>query len=134
MLGKQYGIGDPPFVHNEELMVEWSGLRTYMILNCSSKTMAEMLQMLSDCRCALSTVYPNFNKLAQVCSLLPLNTTDCERAFSTMRRIKSRLRSQMNNSTLNNCMRISMDGPPLESFDFDKSLDTWSKLRNRRII
>ena len=113
-LGKRYEIGDTLFVLSEELMVEWSDLRTYMILNSSSKTNADMLQVLSDCMSILSTLYPNFNKLAQVCSLLPLSTVDCERAFSTMRRIKSRLRSQVNNSTLNNCMRISMDRPPLE--------------------
>ena len=133
-LGQQYGIGDQPFIHSEELMLEWSDLRTYMILNCASKTMIEMLEMLSDHGSALSTVYPNFNKLAQVCLLLPLNTAGCERAFSTMRRVKSRLRSQMNNSTLNNCMRISMEGPPFETFNFDTALDSWSKLRNRRII
>ena len=53
---------------------------------------------------------------------------------TTMCRVKSRLRSQTNNSTLNHCMRISMEGHPLERFDFDKSMDTWSRLRNRRIL
>ena len=71
-LGQQYGIGDQPFIHSEELMLEWSDLRIYMILNCASKTTIEMLEMLSDHGSALSTVYPNFNKLAQVCLLLPL--------------------------------------------------------------
>ena len=88
-LGKRYKIGGdppfvpcpPPFILSEELMVEWSDLRTHMILNSSSKTMADMLQVLSDCRSVLSTLYPNFKKLAQVCSLLPLSTVDCERTF-----------------------------------------------------
>ena len=53
---------------------------------------------------------------------------------TTMCRVKSRLRSQMNNSTLNHCMQIPMEGHPLECFDFDKSVDTWSRLRNRRIL
>ena len=91
---------------------------------------------LLDNKSVLSIVYPNFCKLAQVCLILPLSTADCERAFSTtcMRRVKSRLRSQMNNSTLNHCMQISMEGHPLERFDFNKSVDTWSRLRNRRIL
>ena len=63
--------------------------------------------------------------------MLTIATEYCERAFSTMRRVKSRLRSQMNNSTLNNCIRISMEGPPLETFNFDKAPDSWSKPRNR---
>ena len=133
-LGKFYGIGDTPLVDSEMLNVEWCDLRTYMILNYRNKTMKEVLIALSDNESVLSTVYPNFCKLAQVCLLLPLNTADCERAFSTMRRVKSRLGSQMNNSTLNHCMRISMEGHPLEVFDFNKSVDTWSRLRNRRIL
>ena len=90
-------------------MVEWSDLRIYMNLNCSTKTMKDMLQSLSASTNVLSTVYPNFSKLATACLLLPLNTVDCERAFSSMHRIKSCIRSQMNNSTLNHCMRISIE-------------------------
>ena len=98
-LRKFYRMGDTPLVDSKILNVEWCGLRTYMILNYQSKTMKEVLISLSDNKSVLSTVYPNFCKLAQVC-LLPRNTADCERAFSTMRRVKSHLRSQMNNSTL----------------------------------
>ena len=73
---------------------------------------------------ALGTVYPNFSKLAQVCLSLPLNTADCERDLSTMRRIKTCLRSQLKNTKLNNCMRITMDNSTLETFDFTtKNID-----------
>ena len=135
-LGRHYGQlqGDSPLIDSEQLMEEWSDLSVYMSLHCSSKTMKEMLQILAKHGSTLSTVYPNFTKLAQVCMTLPISTADCERAFSTMRRIKSRLRSQMSNITLNHCMRVPIEGPPLEDFDFDTSLDTWSKLRNRRIL
>ena len=133
-LGMFYGVGDTPLVDTEVLKVEWYDLRIYMILNYQNKTMKDVLSTLLDSTSVLSTLYPNFCKLAQVCLLLPLNTADCERAFSTMHRVKSRLRSQINNSTLNNCMRISMEGHPLEIFDFDKSVNTWSSLRNQRIV
>lgn len=42
----------------------------------------------------LSLVYANLSKLAQVSLVLPIGTTDCEQGFSTMKRIKTRLRSQ----------------------------------------
>ena len=61
-------------------------------------------------------------------------TADCERACSIMCRIKSRLRSEISNSTLNHCMRISMEGLPLQEFDFDAAVDAWSKLKNRRVF
>ena len=82
----------------------------------------------------LELTYPNFVKLAQVCLTLPISTADCERAFSTMRRIKTRLGSEMCNSTLNHSMRISMEGPPLQHLNFDAAVDAWSRLKNRRIF
>ena len=105
-----------------------------MILNCRSKSMSEMLSLLAKPGGNLSVEYPNTNHLAQIRLLLPIATAECERAFSTMHRVKSRLRSEMSNSTLNHCMRISIEGPHMEEFDFNKSLDKWSSLKNRRIF
>ena len=58
----------------------------------------------------ISTVYPNLSKLAQICLVLPIGTADCERGFSTMKRIKTCLQNQMSNVTINHCMQISMKG------------------------
>ena len=62
-----------------------------------------------------------------------MSTADCEGACSTIKRIKTRLRSQMTNKTLNHCMHVSMEGLALVNFDFDKSINAWSQLKNRRI-
>ena len=35
----------------------------------------------------------------KICLLLPITTADCDRAFSTMRRAKSQLRSEMSDTT-----------------------------------
>ena len=40
----------------------------------------------------------------------------------------------MNNDTLNDCMKISIDGPVMQDFDFDSAVKKWSKLKNRRIF
>ena len=93
--------------------------------------MAEVPKLLTT-DTTLSLTYPNFVKLTQVGSTLLISTADCERAFSTMRRIKSRLRSEMCNLTLNHCMRISIEGPPLQQFDSDAAVDAWSMLKNGR--
>ena len=104
-----------------------------LCMHCRNLSMADVLKMLTT-DTTLLLIYPNFVKLAQVCLTLPISTADCERAFSTMRRIKTRLRSEMNNTTLNHCMRISIEGPKLQDFDFDSAVCTWSGLRNRRIF
>ncbi|KAI8487240.1 hypothetical protein Bbelb_350380 [Branchiostoma belcheri] len=52
----------------------------------------------------------------------PTNTTatptaDCEQAFSTLKRVKTRLRSSLKTS-LNNLLKISIDGPHIDDFNF----------------
>ena len=133
-LGEHYGIGESPPINCDDLLTEWFDLRVYMILNCRSKSMREMLPLLAKPDGSLSIAYPNTSKLAQIGLLLPISTTNCERAFSTMRRIKSRLRSEMSNATLNHCMCISIEGPCQEEFDFSISIETWSNLKKRRIF
>jgi hypothetical protein len=48
-------------------------------------------------------MFPNLIKLARVALILPVNTAECERGFSTMRRVKTVLRSVMTND----CIRES---------------------------
>ena len=50
------------------------------------------------------------------------STMDCERALSTMGRIKYCLRSQITNATLNDCMKIPIDGPITQDLDFDSAM------------
>ena len=87
--------------------------------------MREMLPLLVKPSGSLSVAYSNCNKLAQIGLPLPIATADCERAFSTMRRVKSRLRSEMS-------VHISIEGPCMKEFDFNTLLETWSSLKNRR--
>jgi len=98
-LGELYGNGEPPLIFKVGLSHEWTNLRVYMILHCKNKSMKEMLKLLANQGSSLHLVYPNFAVLSRICLALPISTADCERAFSTMRRIKSRLRSQMNNDS-----------------------------------
>ena len=111
-LEKHYGRGDGAIIDSVTIKGEWFELRLYLSMHCRALSMAEVLKLLTT-DSTLELTYPNFVKLAQVCLTLPISTADCKRAFSTMRRIKTRLRSEMCNSTLNHCMRISMEGPPL---------------------
>ena len=93
-------------------------------------TMKEHLSSLALQSSTVAVAYPNISRVAQVFLVLPVSTADCERGFTTMKRIKTRLRSQMINETLNHCMWISMEGP---LFDLKTSVNSWSALKNRRI-
>ena len=104
----------------------------YMIQNCKSFKMKAVLVLLAS-NDTLKTMYPNLAILASICLVLLVSTVDCERGFSTMKRIKTRLRSVMKTQTLDCLMRISIEGPELESYDFQKAVSTWGKKTNRRI-
>ena len=79
-------------------------------------------------------MYPELSKLAQICLIIPVSTVDCERGLSTMALVKMKLRNQMKNSTLNHCLRILIEGPPIEEFDFEKVLNSWKEHGHRRLL
>ena len=81
----------------------------------------------------LRTMFPQLTKLASIAAILPVSTAECERAFSAMKRIKTKLRNQMKTSTLDCLMRISIEGPEIGDFNFEKAADFWGRMRNRRL-
>ena len=133
-LGEKYGLGDSPIISCDDLKLEWLDFRIYMLSNYSKMLMKDVLTSLATQGSTISTAYPNLSKLAQICLVLPISTADCERGFSTMKKIKTRLRSMISNVTLNHCMRIPMEGQPFDKFDFDTAVNSWSMLKNRRIV
>lgn len=112
-LEEKYGLGDSPIISCDDLKLEWLDFRIYMLSNCSKKTMKDVLSSLATQGSTTTTAYPNLSKLAQICLVLLVSTADCERGFSTMKRIKTGLRSQMMNVTLNHRMHISTKDKPL---------------------
>ena len=126
VLNKQYGgDSDAALIHSSALEGEWYDLRSYLYLSCRTMSMGDVLNLLAT-NTTLHCTLSNFTKLALVCPCLPLTTTDCERAFPTMCRVKTRLRGQMINKTLNH-WHENIDFP-LEEFDFNVAVEKWSHL------
>ena len=50
-----------------------------------------------------------------------------------VKRVKTKLRNRMSNRIMKNLLLISIEGPKLEDFDFEKAADMWAAQRNRRI-
>ena len=81
----------------------------------------------------LQKIFPNLHKLAVIALVIPMSSADCERVFSALKRIKTRLRNRLSNRILNNLLKISIEGPEIKDFDFEKAADVWGAQRNRRI-
>ncbi|XP_025405922.1 uncharacterized protein LOC112680132 [Sipha flava] len=92
---------------NQSLMSEMSVLKNILGENSSLEEIKQHL-ILYD-----GKVFPNFCKMFQVAITLPVSTATCERSFSTMRRIKTWLRTCMNQDRFSNLsiMNIEKDIP-----------------------
>ena len=108
------------------------GLKRLFVNSFSYMSMPQMTNLLSTDP-SLQDMYPQFSKLASIEALVPVSTADCEHSFSTMNQVKTKLRNRMTTSTLDSLIRISMEGPPLPQFNFERAADIWATLRNRRL-
>ena len=66
--------------------------------------------------------------------VLPVSSAQCERGFSAQKRIKSDSRSSLNPKTVEDLILISVEGPPLGSYDSSVAVKKWmgEGLRARR--
>ena len=69
--------------------------------------------------------FPNILMLVEIMLVLPLATACCECGLSTLKQIKSDWRSRLGTETLDHLMRISIDGPDLESYNAARALQHW---------
>ena len=82
---------------------------------------------------AVAAIYPCLSKLACIALVLPISTAECERCFSAMKRVKTELRNRLVTTTLDHLLRISICGLELKEYDFNRAVDEWEAMRNRRI-
>ena len=72
--------------------------------------------------------YSNLCKLVMIKLLMPMTTVSCERGFSALNFVKNEYRSRLSEDNLDKALRIAIEGPALENFDF---ADTYSYWRNK---
>lgn len=66
------------------------------------------------------------NLLSEYHESATMNTAECERAFSTMKRITTALRNRLITVNLEHLMRISINGPDIQNLKFIKEATSWS--------
>ena len=132
ILEGMYGVGDNPDISKEVLRSEWVSLKHMISSTYRNTTMRSMLKLLVS-NSTLQTMYPQFTKLACIALVIPVSTAECERSFSAMKRIKTDSRNRLLTENLNHLMRISIEGPLIDQFDFEQALELWRAMRQRRI-
>ena len=131
LLISHYGTGEDAPVSAEKLRKEWESFY-YMLQDhySNAKAIEVMKDLVNE---KLNPVYPQLSCLANLALVIPINTADCERAFSTMKRVKTRIRNRLKSVTLDALLRISIQGPSLDEFDFESAVNKWSSITNRKI-
>ena len=81
----------------------------------------------------VATAYPNIVKLLQICSTLPFTSASCERTFSKLGLIKSKLRTTMGQDRLFSLMLASMESDITDNLSSDTLVDAFSQQRGRRM-
>ena len=115
----------------EALALEWIGFKEVLAIQFTQLSSSQVMQSLL--QKDFVPLYPELSKLAHIGLVIPISTATCERGFSAMKRIKTDLRNRLTTRVLDCLMGISIDGPDLESFDFDRAATKWGSRRNRRI-
>ncbi|KAK0148163.1 Zinc finger protein 862 [Merluccius polli] len=69
--------------------------------------------------------HKNILHLVHIMLVLPVSAAVCERGFSTQKRIKSDTRASLHSDTVEDLIRISVEGPSLEDFDARESVASW---------
>lgn len=135
----QYGIGDirQIFNHYESVLTnsgcnlvnalsQWSDLKFYVSGNARYSTLHPLLvwQLISQMDRDKGD-YKDILKVIHLSNVLPLANASCERAFSTMKRIKSDWRCRLGAEIMDTLMRIKVGDISLKDFDPRPAVRRW---------
>ena len=71
--------------------------------------------------------------LVELLLSIPISNAKVERMFSLMNRVRTDFRASLSQNTLNNLIRIQMEGPPLEEFNITPAIQLWAMGATRRL-
>ncbi|CAH1264085.1 ZNF862 [Branchiostoma lanceolatum] len=69
--------------------------------------------------------FSHMKVLVEMYLVIPMNSSCCERGFSSMKRIKSDWRSSLGNEMLNNLLQISIHGTTVDDYDPEAAIHKW---------
>ena len=101
----------------EQTLLEWQHVK--LIIKNDKRTADNTMEWILT---NLQLSHPNMFKILSIGLLLPTSTADCERGFSTLKRIKTEQMSTLSNPVLNSLLAITMQGPPPSEFDYHQAV------------
>jgi hypothetical protein len=88
------------------------------------------------CRCLVETgrhtIYNLIDRLLRLLITLPVSTASAERAFSSMKIIKTRLRNKMEDDYLANNLLVNIEGDILDTYNYDEVIADFRSKKGRK--
>ena len=127
-----------------EIVTEWNKIKYNMLewkkriqTHNNSSDLSEtqlMLKMMLMRKTDLSKFFPHIIELAEICQSLPVSNAWPERGASTIKRIKTRLRSTLKQDMIMTLMNVSINGSKTENSQqvTEKAVKHWRNEKDRR--
>lgn len=122
-LGKSY---------TSDMMEEWRSFANFVLV-CEKLQKLTESEFLLHVATGMKELFPLVAHIAGAYLVLPPHTADCERDFSALKLIKTQLRNRLKEESLDALIRIACEGPEVEEYPYDKVVENWAKLKNRRL-
>lgn len=90
------------------------------------------LEMIVDVLIELPSSFSETLKLMHIIKTLPISTASNERFFSSMKNVKSYIRTSMGDERLSDLMIINVEKDEANKIDLNKAVDDFGKMKNRR--
>ncbi|XP_055048737.1 zinc finger protein 862 isoform X2 [Misgurnus anguillicaudatus] len=100
------------------LVVEWRDLKADY---CSVNGFKEVVSHI----CRYKQRFPLLNHILQVVRVLPTSTVCCDKGRGFLQKMHRNCRSRLTVDQTNDLLILSVNGPPIGSFDGKRALDSW---------
>ena len=75
--------------------------------------------------------FPQTLTLMTLALTLPISSVDCERGFSKQNLIKTNIRGKLKTENVSTLMKMSLDTPEIEKFNFHRAFILWCATKDR---
>ena len=77
---------------------------------------------------------PTNLNVAKVGLVMPLHTSDVERAFNVQNQIKTAIRKRISSDFVNKHLLVGIEGPHIAEFSWQESANKWRKEKTRKLF
>ena len=126
------GVELEPLLDGQELKEEWVIFKQLMSKNFSDLSIQGMAKKVLN-PSEMQDQFPQMLKLLTIALTVPVSSVDCERGFSKQNLIKTKIRAKLKTENVSTLMKMSVDTPELDKFDFHRAFVIWCSIKDRVI-